>query len=55
MNKDEICKKILSLENEIEFMKEFKQPTIEKKKELKKLYSQLKNISRLSKKEEEDV
>lgn len=47
--KDEICKTILSLENEIEFLKEVKEPTIKQKKQLKSLHLQLKKISNLEK------
>jgi hypothetical protein len=45
MNKHEICCTILSLENEIEFLKEFKEPTIKKKRELNKLYKSLQKTS----------
>jgi len=46
-SKDEICKAILSLENEIEFLKESKQPSIKQKKQLKALHCQLKKFSNL--------
>jgi hypothetical protein len=50
---DEICCEILSLENEIEFLKEIDQPTRKKKRYLNKLYTDLKRISNI--KEEHDL
>jgi hypothetical protein len=41
MSKHELCCLIISLENEIEFLKEIKKPVIKIKKELKNLYFQL--------------
>ena len=49
MTKDEICKTIISLENEIEFLKEEKEPTKSKKTQLNKLYKELEKISKQEK------
>lgn len=43
MTKNDLCVSIISLENEIEFLKEIHEPTRAQKKELKKMYEQLKN------------
>jgi hypothetical protein len=51
LKQDEICREILSLENEIEFLKEAGQPTRRKKQYLNKLYADLKRISNINKEE----
>jgi hypothetical protein len=54
MKKDELCATIISLENEIEFLKEVKEPTIKKKRELSKLYNELKRRSTLNRGSEDE-
>lgn len=54
MTKHEICSSIISLESEIEFLKEINLPTIKQKRELNKLHRQLKKISTLEKSNEEN-
>lgn len=45
MKKDDLCKSAISLENEIEFLKEVGKPTKTKKTELNKIYAKLKKMS----------
>ena len=49
MSKHEICRTVISLENEIEFLKEIKLPYLKKKRELNLLYKKLNNMSNLDK------
>jgi hypothetical protein len=55
MKKHEICCTILSLENEIEFLKEVKEPTIKKKRELNKLYKALEKTSNLERESQDET
>jgi len=50
-----ICSQIISLENEIEFLKQIKKPSASQKKELKNLYQKLQNIKNLQSSEQSNV
>lgn len=45
MKKDDLCRLAISLENEIEFLKEVRKPTKTKKTQLNKIYRELKELS----------
>lgn len=45
MTKDDLCRSAISLENEIEFLKEIGKPTKAKKTELNRIYAKLKKMS----------
>lgn len=45
MTKDDLCRSAISLENEIEFLKEIGKPTKTKKTELNRIYAKLKKMS----------
>jgi hypothetical protein len=45
MKKDDLCRLAISLENEIEFLKETEKPTKAKKIQLNKIYRELKQLS----------
>jgi len=46
MNKNSLFATIMSLENEIEFLKSVKKPYIKQKIELNKLYDKVKNLDK---------
>jgi hypothetical protein len=54
MEKHEICSSVISLENEVEFLKENNLSYLSRKRQLNKLYLQLKSISTLEKEHENE-